>query len=249
METDTSIAVRYWISTDQPKGFPDLDGIGEFRESLAADYISVVKGRPAGAGGLVRLLVEIISIFSLSHVVQLLLDGIAYDLIKEGTHSFVLRPFIGAYKKLKNRNRERYLDIGDLRIEFQDCQVVIHGISSCTMDEQLERILLALAQNYQNLALQSGEFPFAIHIPVFEDPDAERPCKFRVVGDMGETISSSGPDDYLGHWGLVYDRGSTVRVYDVAHRLLIDERFNTLEEHWRELSWREMAKMRAAKHE
>jgi len=247
METDVSIAVRYSISTDHPKDFPDLNGIDDFRSDLTANYVSVVKGRPAGAGGLVHLFVEIISIFPLSHIVQLLLDGIAYDLIREGTRSFVLRPFIGAYRKLKDRNRERHLDIGELRIEFQDCQVVIHGISSSDIDEQLERILQTLAQNYHKLALQSGEMPFAIHIPVFEDPDGERPSRFRIIGDFDETIRSRGPEDYLGYWGLVYDRASTVRVYDVVNRLLIDERFNTLEEHWRELSRREQAKMRAPK--
>ena len=59
METGTSIAVRYWIATDRPRDFPDLEGIDDFRNELALDYASVVKGRPAGAGGLVHLYVEI----------------------------------------------------------------------------------------------------------------------------------------------------------------------------------------------
>ncbi len=238
MDTDTSVAVRYWISTDHPKDFPDLDGIDEFRKELSSDYVSVVKGRPAGAGGLVHLAVEFISIFSLSHIVQLLIDGIAYDLIKDGTQSFVLSHFISAYRKLKARNRERHLDIGELRIEFQDCLLVIHGTTNGEIDEQLEAIFRALAESYRNLALQDGELPFAIHIPVFEDPDEERSSRFRVIGDMDETMRSREKEDYLRYWGLVYDRASALRVYDVQNKLLIDDRFHTIEEHWRALSQR-----------
>jgi hypothetical protein len=92
METGTAINVKYWIASDQGRNFSDLDGIHEFRGELAADYVSVVKGRPAGAGGFTHLYVEVISSFSLSHLVQRLIDGVAFDLIKRGTESFVLRP-------------------------------------------------------------------------------------------------------------------------------------------------------------
>src|SRR5712692_3555828 len=121
MDTGTAITVKYWIATDQRSTFPDLDGIDDFQRELAADYISVVKGRPAGAGGLTRLYVDLISSVSLSHVVQLLLDGIAFDLIKRGAESFLLRPFLAAYKKLQERNKKRgFVDIAELRVQFQD---------------------------------------------------------------------------------------------------------------------------------
>jgi hypothetical protein len=240
MERTTSVAVRYWISTDTPFDFPDLEGIDDFREELGSNYVSLVKGRPAGAGGIARLYVEFVSTLSLSHIAQLLLDGIAFDLIKQGARSFVLRPFLAAYKKLREKNSERFLDIAELQIEFQDCLVVIHETSSDTIINHLEKILLTLAQNYDRLPLKSGERPFAIHIPVLEDPDKERPSRFRVIGHIDETIRSKGPEDYFGYWGLVYDRARVVRVYDVARQLLIDETFNTLERHWEEMAkrWR-----------
>lgn len=247
METGTSIAVRYWIATDRPRDFPDLEGIGDFRDDLAANYVSIVKGRPTGAGGLVHLYIEIISTFSLSHVAQLLIDGIAFDLIKHGAKSFVLRPFLAAYKKLKDRNRTaRFLDIAELQIEFQDCLVIIHEVSSDTIIDNLEKILVTLAQNHDHLPLKSGEQPFAIHIPVLEDPAEDRPSRFRVIGDIDETIRSEGPSEYFRFWGLVYDRARVVRVYDVARQLLINEKFNTLEQHWAELARRIRAKIRDA---
>jgi hypothetical protein len=248
MERDTSVVVRYWISTSIPSSFPDLEGIDDFRNELAADYVALVKGRPAGAGGIARLYVEIISTLSLSHITQLLLDGIAFDLIKHGARSFVLRPFLAAYKKLQERNSKRFIDIAELQIEFQDCLVVIHETSSGTIFNQLEKILLTLAQNYDRLVLKSGELPLAIHIPVLEDPDEDRPCRFRVIGHIDETIRSRGSEDYFGFWGLIYDRAREVRVYDVRRQLLIDETFNTLEGHWEEMNRRWRAKMKEADH-
>jgi hypothetical protein len=225
METDTSLMVRYWIPTDQPATFDDLKGIDDFRKDLGANYISIVRGRPAGAGGFVHLLVEFVSNLPLSHIVQLLIDGVVYDLIKEGSKSFVLRPFIAAYRKLRARNQERRsIDIGELRIELQDCQVVIHGISSDIVDH-LEMILVTLARNYGRLALRSGEMPIEIHIPVFEDTGEERSSRFRVIGDIDETITSKGPEDYVGYWGLAFDRASERKVYYVAQGVLLDETF------------------------
>ncbi|HEV2224506.1 MAG TPA: hypothetical protein VGY31_12355 [Terriglobia bacterium] len=244
MKADTSVAVRYWIATSRPGDFPDLDGIHDFRKELASHYVSIVKGRPTGAGGIARLYVEIISTLSLSHITQLLIDGIAFDLIKHGAKSFVLRPFLAAYRKLQRRNCKLFLDIVELQIEFQDCLLVIHETSSDAILNHLERILVTLAQNYSRLLLNNGERPFSIHIPVFEDPDADRPCRFRVIGDIDETIRSEGPADYFRFWGLVYDRARVVRVYDVMRQSMLDENFNTLERHWFEMNRRFRAKIK-----
>jgi hypothetical protein len=231
------------IASDQGRKFTDLDGIDEFRRELAADYVSVVKGRPAGAGGFTHLYVEVISSLSLSHLIQLLLDGLAFDLIKKGGESFVLRPFLVAFEKLRDRNKtSRLIDIAELQIHFQDSILLIHEVSTDTIVQNLEKILLSIAQNYEDLAFGDGESPFLIHIPVFEDLEEDRPCKFRVRGDIDETICSDGPADYFKFWGLEYVVEADRRVYDVARRLVFDERFNTLEEHWAE--WTRRAESR-----
>jgi len=247
MDTGTAVTVKYWIATDSPK-FQDLDGIDDFRKELAADYVSVVKGRPAGAGGLTHLYVELISTLSLSHIAQLLLDGIAFDLIKHGTEAFVLRPFLAAYKRLQERNKEhRFIDIAELQIQFQDSLLIIHEISSDSIYSNLEAILLALARNYENLALKTGELPFTIHIPVFEDPEEDRPSRFRVIGNIDETIRSDSQQDYFHFWGLEYLYDRVKRVYDARTQLLIDSDFNTLKQHWAELMRRSEAKWRQGK--
>lgn len=234
MSTGNAIVVKYWIPTDHIP-FDDLKGIEEFREELASAYIAAVSGRAAGAGGITHLLVELTSTFSLSHLTQLILDGVAYDLIKNGAEALVLRPFIAAYRRLQERNKEeRFLDIGELKIQFRDSLLILHEISSNTLVSQLENILGTLARSYDRFLLKRGHEPYTIDIPVFEDPEGDRPCRFRVIGDIDETIRSSGPEDYVRFWGLEYDH-ARLRVFDVQRQLLLDEQFNTLDRHWAEL--------------
>jgi hypothetical protein len=241
MPSGNAIVVRYWVSTDH-RPFPDLEGVDDFRRELSDAYVSIVHGRPAGAGGFTHLHVELLSTFSLHHLVQLLLDGVAFDLVKHGAEAFVLRPFIEAYKRLRDRNKKNFVDIGDLQIEFQDSRVILHEISSDTLLSQLESIFLALAHSYRHLILENGDSPFEIHVPVFEDPAEDCPCRFRMISLFDdETIRLSGPEDYLGFWGLTYDLGGR-KVFDVKRKLTINEHWNTLEQHWAEIMARENAR-------
>jgi len=211
VSTGNAIVVKYWVSTDHLP-FDDLKGIEEFRNELASAYVSVVSGRAAGAGGITHLLVELTSTFSLPHLAQLILYGVAFDLIKNGAEAFVLRPFIAAYKRLQQRNNDSFVDIGELKIQFSDSLLVLHEISSNTLVSQLENIVATLARSYDRFLLKQGEAPYTIEIPVFEDPEEDRPCRFRVIGDIDETIRSRGPEDYVSFWGLEYDHAG-LRVF------------------------------------
>jgi hypothetical protein len=240
VSTGNAIVVKYWVSTDHLP-FDDLKGIEEFRNELASAYVSVVSGRAAGAGGITHLLVELTSTFSLSHLIQLIVDGVAFDLIKNGAEAFVLRPFIAAYNRLHKCNKDSFVDIGELKIQFRDSLLVLREISSNTLLSQLENILATLARSYDKFLLKQGQAPYTIEIPVFEDPEEDRPCRFRVIGDIDETIRSRGPEDYVGFWGLEYDHGG-LRVFDVQRQLLLDEQFNTPGRHWAAMSRRAEAK-------
>lgn len=122
--------------------------------------------------------------------------------------------------------------------------LLIREVRTDTIVPNLGKLFLCLAQNYGHLTLSHGESPFLIHIPVFEDPEENRPCRFRVRGDIDETIPSEGSSDYFKFWGLEYMVETERRVYDVAQQLLLDERFNTLDEHWAEWTRRWEAKKR-----
>jgi hypothetical protein len=238
MSVEMAVVFRYWVSTDSPAGFPDLAGIEEFRNELDPHYATLVRGRPAGAGGPVYVIVQVIAGLSWSHLVQLLVDGAAYDLITKGAKSFVLRPFIAAYKRLRERNRERQIDLNELRIEFEDCDLIIHEVSSDTIIDNLEAILPAVARHYSRLAIREGVNADEIHIPVIEDPDARREARFRVLSHVDEPITGKGPEDYQGYWGVIFDHEHLAKVYDVKQKILLNDRFLTESEYWQELSRR-----------
>jgi hypothetical protein len=240
VSTGNAIVVKYWVATDHLP-FDDLKGVQEFRDELASAYVSVVSGRAAGAGGITHLLVELTSTLSISHLVQLILDGAAFDLIKHGAEAFVLRPFIAAYKHLQQRNKGDFIDIGEMKVQFRDSLLVLHEVSSNTLVSELENILTALARSYDKFLLKQGQAPYTVEIPVFEDPEEDRPRRFRVIGDIDETVRSRGPEDYVGFWGLEYDHAG-LRVFDVQRQLLLDEEFNTLDRHWAEITRRAQIK-------
>ena len=246
MNAGNAIVVKYWVSTDHLP-FDDLRGIEGFRDELASAYVSVVSGRAVGAGGVTHLFVELTSTFSLTHLAQLILDGAAFDLIKNGGEAFVLRPFLAAYKRLQERNKDSFVDIGELKIQFRDSLLVVHEISTNTLASQLESILTTLAHSYDRFLLKQGVAPYTIEVPVFEDPEEDRPCRFRVIGEIDETIRSRGPEDYIGFWGLEYDHAG-LRVFDVQRQLLLDEQFNTLDRHRAEIMRRLEVRLAVERH-
>lgn len=235
MDTSAAIKVSYWEVQRGPRGLDELEGLEEFKDALSEHYVSVVHGRPGDlGGGLYELAVEFVASISLASVAKFLLGGVAFDLVKAGTKGLVLRPFLRAYEKLRDRNKAKGVDIEELRITFQDSSLVLHKISPDGIFSGLEQIMHTLAASYDFMRLDGSEPPFEIHIPVFEDPAEDRLCRFRVMLDVDETITDISAADYLKYWGLYYDYARTFRVYDVQRRLLIDSEFYTLDRYWQE---------------
>ena len=239
METGMAITVNYWVSGDQPAIFDQgVEGLAEFEHDLSENYISLVKGRPAGAGGGASFYVTIISNLNFSHLVALIVDGIAFDLLKNGARAFVLRPFIGAFKKLCKQNNYD-ISLSELRIEFRDSSIIIHDILVANAIDHIGEILVKLANNYERLATKDGMYPDRIHIPVIEDQKADRVYRFRIIENFDEVLRANGAQDYLGFWGLEYDRTLAMRIFDVNRQVLIDDRYYTLGEYYSALDRRE----------
>ena len=74
-----------------------MAGIAEFQNDLNQEYVSRIHGRPGDlGGGLYELAIQVIANISIQDIAKLIADGIAFDLLKSGTKSFVLRPFLAA---------------------------------------------------------------------------------------------------------------------------------------------------------
>jgi hypothetical protein len=239
-DSGTAVRVTYWAEQTGAWELRDFAGINDFKKELAEDYISTVQGRPGDLGGLYQLAIEIVSSISLFDVANFLAQGIAFDLIKSGTKAFVLRPFLAAYKRLRERNANVGADIEQLRISFQDTSVTIWSIYDDSIYENVGQIISTLAARYSSMILSSGEPPFEIHVPLFEDPADDRLCRFRVPLDVDETVGNPTADYYIKFRGVEYDyaRGPNhdrlYRVYDVQRDLLLDIDFYTRQRYWTE---------------
>ena len=85
--------------------------------------------------------------------------------------------------------------------------------------------------NFEDMKGHTGESPYAIHIPIFEDPNP-RFSRFRALLDVDETIQGISTDSYFKYWGVRYNLEAQIRVFDVQRRLLIDAEYMTQKEYW-----------------
>ena len=239
-----AIRIDYWTYPDGSPTGEEPEGIEEFRSDLQETYVSFVRGQSGAlGGGLYEFVVQVTSSISLRDFVNLILGGIAYDLVKSGTHSLILRPLIAAIKKLKSRNKKKNIEVDELRFSFQDADIIVKKVATRSIFDDLERVFKAVAESYESMKGQTGEPPYEIHIPVFEDPHP-RFCRYRSLLDVDETIQEVSANSYLHLWGARYNLEGQIRVFDVQRQILIDERYMTQEEYWE--AWeREWAKENA----
>jgi hypothetical protein len=229
-----SIAIRidYWTLPDGSPTGVEPEGIDEFRRDLQEDYVSLVRGQSgACGGGLYDLMVHVTSSISLHDVVSLISGGVAYDLIKSGANSFILKPLITAIEKLKSSNKKRDIEVDELTFSFQDADIIVKKIGKRPLYDDLGEIFKALAENFEYMKGKTRESPYTIHIPVFEDPNP-RFSRFRALLDVDETIQEISTNSYFEYWGVRYNLEGQIRVFDVQRKFLIDATYMTQKEHW-----------------
>jgi hypothetical protein len=228
------VKVSYWL------GELPLEGADIFEHDLHEAYSEVsVESAPGGlGGGLYTLFVEITASITLSNLIRLVLDGVAFDLIKLGARNLILRPLLAAQRKLKERNTTRH-EVGDLaviRIIFIDSIVTVDADSRVNQSiaDSIGEVLRLLAENYELLLLSSGDRPIEVYIPVIEDTGEGQQSRFRAVLEIDEEMHVSDRV-FFEYWGLSYSDGSR-RVYDVERKLLLDEYFLYRREYWDRMS-------------
>jgi len=227
-----AIRIDYWTLPDGSPSGEEPEGIEDFRRELQETYVSLVRGQSGSCGGgLYKFLIQVTSSITFHDIANLILGGISYDLIKSGTNSFVMRPLLAAFKKLKSRNKKWNIEVDELKFSFQDADIIVKKIGTQPLSDDIERIFMALAESFEFMKGHTGESPYAIHIPVFEDPNP-RFCRFRALLDVDETIQTVTTDSYLQFWGVRYNHEAQIRVFDVQRRLLIDNRYMTQDEYW-----------------
>jgi hypothetical protein len=228
MGITASIKVTYWF------GEGTIEGIEQFSDDLAQHYVANVRGRRAGlGGGLYQLTVEFLSHLTFKEIATILLEGIAYDLIKTSSKEFLIKPFLDAYRRLKEQAANRRVDVETFVFTFQDTKIVINGLPKIDILTSLGDILLAVAQHFETIAASSKDRVFEIRIPVMEDDSADRVARFRDLVSVDEPIDISrlSTADYFRYWGIELDYDPR-KVYDVQARTFVAEHFLTEPEYW-----------------
>ena len=145
--TETKIPAA--IRVDWWYGERVLEDEAELRAELAENYtVSIVRTRRGGLGGrLYQLFVEFLSQLTLQEVARVLLEGVAFDLIKSGTKTFFIRPFLDAYQRFKSSQKEeKKVGINRFRFVFQDAAITIENLPHTDLLAELGNILQAVAK-------------------------------------------------------------------------------------------------------
>jgi hypothetical protein len=244
MNNQVALNIEYWAHQEEGNALLEPTGMTQFVEELEQNYVARVHGRPADlGGGLYELAVQVIASISIRDVVKLIGDGVAFDLLKIGAKSFVFRPMLDAFRKLKGRSQETVVDIHEIRFVFKDAEIIISRIPGCSIYESLKDVFQVLVENYPRLQANGDEPPYEIHVPVFEDPSNEI-CRFRQLLDVDETIQDANQSSYLKLWGVRYDFDRTVRVFDIKQKVLVDAPYLTVDEYWK--AWDENRRSKGA---
>ena len=233
MTSSLAINIQYWAFQEEGHTLSRPDGMDVFVEELQEEYVARVHGRPADlGGGLYELAVQVVATIAIGDVVKLIADGVAFDLLKVGAKSFVLRPFLKAFEKLKRSSKNHEVDISELRFIFNDAEILITSVKPNSIYDNVGPIFKCLVENFKHLQANGSESPYEITIPVFQDPTGEV-CRYRTLLDVDETIEGVSTESYFGLWGVQYDFDRTVRIYDVERKQLIDADFLTVDEYWK----------------
>jgi len=150
---------------------------------------------------------------------------VAFDLIKSGTKTFFIRPFLGAYQRFKSRQKgEKCVSIDRFRLVFRDAAITIENLAHTDLLAELENIFQAVAENLELMTQGTKGQLFEIFIPVLEDTSEEPACKFRTLLSTDETLDVSriSRADYLKFLGALNALGEFGERVQAGRR---EERF------------------------
>jgi hypothetical protein len=116
----------------------------------------------------------------------------------------------------------QFIDIEELSIILKDCNIIIKKLAPESIEQELETILGALAENYVYVTRNLSSNPTEIFIPVFEEVSSEN----HASNLLGPTrIAKNG---YYSYWGLYFDMDEHAVIYDLKNKSIISGELNLL---------------------
>jgi hypothetical protein len=190
----------------------DSSDLEILKKEIKENYISNISpnGGPQ-SGGVVDTIVEILIDISFVDFFKIIRDGLIYDTVTKGKHSFILKPLFSSFAKIESNNES--WDYIKVKFLFDGTEVVVYGMSNL-FTSKLGTVLNALSKHYINLGT-----PYQILIPITKDSDDEGNDFYANYGGG----SDFDTEDYTKFWGILYELGYDLKIYDVENSTMLNE--------------------------
>ena len=199
----------------------EIDGIEEFKNELSKDYL--VQGRSIyipsfSEGGETWFTIFINSSF-VEFAKDVLVYGIAWDLLKKGTKKYFLKPFYSALDKLEKANQDSYgLRIQRLKFQFDDIEIIFGGIEYHRI-AVVSKIFNEISKRRETIE-QKIEMPInKIETPIFHNPSIDKKGYSPYLLDNSIRQSL---DSYVDMWKIWFMNNRECQIYKLQDETFFD---------------------------
>jgi len=192
----------------------EIAGIEEFRNELNKHYLIQLKPRyiPAfSEGGETWITVFVNSNF-FDFAKDVIVYGLAWDLLKKGTTQYFFKPLFSALKKLEKANSRSYrLRIQSLKFQFDDIDIIIGGVEPHRI-VIISKIFTELIKRKESIEKKIMLKISKIETPIFHNPSIDKKgySPFLLDTSCGQPVES-----YFIMWKIWFNQNRDCYVYDL----------------------------------
>jgi len=122
-------------------------------------------------------------------------------------------PFHTALLELEHDNGIT-IDIKELSIHLRDTSIVISRLPNCQIQDNLERILDSVSENFVHFTKGLSEMPYEIFVPIYEETE----------NSFSRSVEKHDrKPNYLEFWGLYFEGEDDSLIYDVKGKGIIEQ--------------------------
>lgn len=212
-----AIKINYKQSGISDKNVQFIDQI---RTELKDTYILNLRPNSGPqSGGLLDMILEIITNVDLKTFITLLRDGILFDTVTRGKESYLLKPLFDTFSNIEKSTV--CWDYSCVSFVFEDTQIYIYGTDSM-FTSKIHVVLNNLEKLYSKLKIAEYGYPYQIVAPMEKHNDDNGVYRF----EIDEPLKNYSIDDYARYWALSFDLGNVKKIFDLTEGVLLDEDWN-----------------------
>ncbi len=199
----------------------EIDGIEEFKNELSEYYL--VQGRSIyipsfSEGGETWFTIFINSSF-FEFAKDVVVYGLAWDLLKKGTKKYSFKPFYSALSRLDKANQDSYgLKIQRIKFQFDDIDIILGGIESHRI-AVVSKVFNEIAKR-KELIEQEIKLPInKIETPIFHNPSID---KKGYSPYLLETYLGQSLDSCLDTWKIWFMDNRECKIYKLNDKTFLE---------------------------